>query len=241
MRFGIAPLAALALLLSSAAPARPQACVGDCSGQGAVGINDIILAVNIVLELAPADQCPALGAPPIGVAQVIASVGNALCGCQPCPTAPPSPTPTATQPPTATPTPSATPTYVVSKWREDQFRVTSTNCPAGLAKRVRESLKNAVENYTVQARGATSRIQDQYGNQLPAAIDASGVLSATYTTGQQQGDCNQIYTQEWTVDLRQNPSVANYTGTFRTAPCSNPANCTQTITSRWTLKSGTPP
>jgi hypothetical protein len=230
----------LALLLT-APPAPAQTCVGDCSGQGEVGINDLILAVNIVLDLAPAEECPALGEPPIGIAQLVASVSNALCACQPCPTAPPSPTPTATRPPTETTTPTATPTYVISTWREDQFRVTSTDCPANLAKRVRESLKNAVVNNTVRGRGLTSQIEDQFGNKLPATIDANGILFATYTTAQQQGNCNQIYTQEWTVDLRQNPSVGNYTGTFRTAPCSNPANCTQTITSRWTFKSGTPP
>ncbi|MDX2171252.1 MAG: hypothetical protein SF182_29555 [Deltaproteobacteria bacterium] len=235
------PVALLALSLAAPPRLAAQTCVGDCSGAGEVSINDLILAVNIVLEQVSPDACPALGAPPIGIAQLVASVSNALCACQPCPTAPPSPTPSATPPPSATPTASATPTYVVSKWREDQFRVTSTDCPANIAKRVRESLKNAVENYTVQARGRSSRIEDQYGNQLPATIDADGLLYATYTTAQQQGNCNQIYTQEWTVDLRQNPSVANYTGVFRTAPCAKPVNCTQTITSRWVLKSGTPP
>jgi hypothetical protein len=215
--------------------AAPAPCVGDCSGRGAVGINDLILAVNIVLELAPADECPALGAPPIGIAQVIASVGNALCACQPCPTAPPTPTGT------PSPSPTPTPTYAVSNWREEQFRVTATDCPAGLAKRVRDSLKNAKENYIVRARGLQSEIEDGNHNVLPAEIDADGVLHARYTTAQQVGNCVQIYTQEWQVDLRQSPSAASYSGVFRTQPCNNPVTCTQSITSRWTFKSGVQP
>jgi hypothetical protein len=153
------------------------------------------------------------------------------------PVEPAPPTPTGTPSPSPTPTP----TYAVSNWREEQFRVTATDCPAGLAKRVRDSLKNAKENYIVRARGLQSEIEDGNHNVLPAEIDADGVLHARYTTAQQVGNCVQIYTQEWQVDLRQSPSAASYSGVFRTQPCNNPVNCTQSITSRWTFKSGVQP
>ena len=89
-------LALLAYLVCAARPLAAQTCVGDCTGVGMVGISDLILAVNIALGLASADQCTALGQPPIGISQLIASVNNALCGCQPCPTPPPAPTATPT-------------------------------------------------------------------------------------------------------------------------------------------------
>ncbi|MFN8643189.1 MAG: hypothetical protein U0802_16590 [Candidatus Binatia bacterium] len=66
-----------------AVPARAQVCAGDCSGDGEVRVGDIVLAVNIVLGLAPVDACPSLGTPPIGIAQVIASIANALAPVSP--------------------------------------------------------------------------------------------------------------------------------------------------------------
>ncbi len=238
----MARLAVVVCIVASVGRLSAQECVGDCSGRGAVGINDLILAVNIALGSASPDECPALGPPPIGIAQLIASVSNALCACQPCPTAPPTPTPTETALPSATATPSATPTYAVSKWREDQFRIPATDCPARIAKRVRDALQGASETYTVRDRGARSQIEDSNGNLLSADIDAAGVLHAGYATTQQYEGCTQVYTQTWQVDLTASPSTATYSGAFTTKdPCRSPVNCSQTITSRWTLRSGSAP
>src|SRR5215472_10570083 len=128
-------LVSLACLLCVAHPLAAQTCVGDCTGIGMVGISDLILAVNIALGLASADQCMALGLPPIRISQLIASVNNALCGCEACPTPPPVP-PTSTPSPTYSPTPTAsrTPGPIISTWHEDTFKIPSSSCPSQITK-----------------------------------------------------------------------------------------------------------
>lgn len=114
--------AALALLgLSAAGEAR---CVGDCDGDGAVQVAELLRGVNVALGLQPAAVCPGLadagGA--VGIGRLVLAVGAALDGCPPAPatatptasatasatTAPPPASATAS--PTATSMPSATPT-----------------------------------------------------------------------------------------------------------------------------------
>jgi len=120
-------LLAAAVLICGGARARAQSCVGDCNGDTAVTIGELIRAVNVALELIPVDVCPAVdanGDGDVGIAELIQAVNRALQGCPPTP--PPSATPTvtatgtatatatdtapATATPTATPTSSATST-----------------------------------------------------------------------------------------------------------------------------------
>lgn len=59
-------------------------CTGDCDGNGAVPINELILAVNISTGAAPASACPAAdrdGSLSVTIDELIAAVGNALNGC----------------------------------------------------------------------------------------------------------------------------------------------------------------
>jgi hypothetical protein len=61
----------------------PSACTGDCQGTGQVTINDLITAVNIVLDNAPPSACPD-GYPSgseLDVTFIIQAVHNALNGC----------------------------------------------------------------------------------------------------------------------------------------------------------------
>jgi hypothetical protein len=61
----------------------PEACVGNCNGDGVVTIDELILGVNIVLELRPVDACPAFANSQgmVDIAQLITGVNNALGGC----------------------------------------------------------------------------------------------------------------------------------------------------------------
>jgi hypothetical protein len=68
----------------------PIVCAGDCSGDGSVDINELILLVKISLGDADVSQCPAgdvTGPEPgvpdgqITVDELIRAVGNALNGC----------------------------------------------------------------------------------------------------------------------------------------------------------------
>jgi len=60
------------------------ACVGDCNGDGMVGINELILGVNIALELQPISACPAFdcqGTGTVPISCLIQGVSNSLNGC----------------------------------------------------------------------------------------------------------------------------------------------------------------
>jgi len=81
-------------------PTPQQLCYGDCTGDGAVTIDELITLVNIALGNATVDACPqALDERfcpgEVFVDCILRAVNNALVGC-------PSATPTATPTPTAT-------------------------------------------------------------------------------------------------------------------------------------------
>lgn len=69
----------------TATPVAPP-CTGDCDGDGAVAINELLLGVNIALGNNAIDACPPLDADGDGgvsIAELIDAVGNALTGCPP--------------------------------------------------------------------------------------------------------------------------------------------------------------
>ena len=88
-----------------------QLCTGDCTGDGEVTVNTLILLVNIALGNAQPSACPN-GVPSgenVDISLIIQAVNNALCGCGvACPT--PVPTYTRTEAATPTSTPTCTPT-----------------------------------------------------------------------------------------------------------------------------------
>ena len=96
-------LAALLLAL----PAPGLACGGDCDGDGAVAIDELVRGVGIALGGSALEACPAFdtdGDGAVAINELIAAVDAALSGC-----ATDTPTPTETAAPD-TPTPTATPT-----------------------------------------------------------------------------------------------------------------------------------
>jgi hypothetical protein len=61
-------------------------CVGDCSGDGTIAVNEVITGVNIALGNALLSICPAFdrdGDGMVGINELIASVGGVLDGCTP--------------------------------------------------------------------------------------------------------------------------------------------------------------
>ncbi len=91
-------------------------CAGDCNGNRAVSIDELITGIAIALGTVPLAQCPAVdrdGDGTVSTSELIAAVTVALDGC---PIAPPTPTRTATPVPTdhpPTPTPGTT-VYICS-------------------------------------------------------------------------------------------------------------------------------
>ncbi|MGH7788929.1 MAG: alpha/beta hydrolase domain-containing protein [Candidatus Binatia bacterium] len=77
---------ALALLLCAPrpAPAAYGGCTGDCDGDRAVEVTDLVRGVNIALGSAAVDECPSLACGDSGqvtIACLIKAVGAALEGC----------------------------------------------------------------------------------------------------------------------------------------------------------------
>jgi hypothetical protein len=106
IRLFLLPLAA-ALIAIGAAPTVAQTCAGDCDGNGAVAVEEIILGVRIALGEAAAADCLAMdadGSGTVAIDELLAAVRHALDGCAP------SPTTTATGAATPTPTNTVAPT-----------------------------------------------------------------------------------------------------------------------------------
>lgn len=60
------------------------ACAGDCDGNGAVAVNELIAGVNIALDLAAVDLCLACDTDDdsrVSINELIAAVSRALSGC----------------------------------------------------------------------------------------------------------------------------------------------------------------
>jgi len=86
-------------------------CVGDCDGDGKVGVNELVIGVNIALgdaDLAACLQFDTDANHKVSVDELVRGVNNALDGCPPEPIA--TGTPQSTDTPTATPSISSTPT-----------------------------------------------------------------------------------------------------------------------------------
>lgn len=113
-----------ALLLTLAGPVR-AACVGDCDGDGAVSISELVTLVNVGLDGNGVERCRAGdvdGDGQVAINELVAAVGAALGGCPAPPTAsatasavvtataPDTPTPTAVDSPPPTATATAPPT-----------------------------------------------------------------------------------------------------------------------------------
>ena len=59
-------------------------CAGDCDGNGAVTVDELIKGVNIALGIAPFDRCPSFNTTSSGevtVGELVRAVHNALTGC----------------------------------------------------------------------------------------------------------------------------------------------------------------
>jgi hypothetical protein len=83
-RWFAAAAAGVAGCLIAARPGAGQACVGDCDGDGAVSVAELIIGVNMALGNAPVDDCPAFDALAdlrVTISEVIQGVANASRGC----------------------------------------------------------------------------------------------------------------------------------------------------------------
>lgn len=85
-RASIALLAGILLAAAAPAPAAAQPCPGDCNGDAAVTVEEIVTVVNIALGTAAIAQCPAADTDGNGEASVdelVTMINLALNGCPP--------------------------------------------------------------------------------------------------------------------------------------------------------------
>lgn len=222
-------------------PSAARTCGGDCDGDGAVTVNEVVTAVTIVLGGGSLDACPAIltGGGRPGVAELVAAVGNALCACRPCPPPPPrtpTRTPTVTpRPPTLTPTVTATPTPtpVVSTWTEDMARLSGSTCPKQVNDAIRGQLGGQGGTYRISQQGGTATIENGAGEVEIATVDAAGVLRDTFTDSDSEGSCLVIVEGELAVSLRRSPSTATFRYRVTALGCARNLRCQLTIKSRW--------
>jgi len=238
---GGAALVAL-VALGGPAPIAAQVCTGDCDGHGTVGVTDLILAVNITLDRAPLESCPALGPGPIGIPALIASVGNALCDCRPCPAPLSTRTPTGTGTPTDTATPTATPSAsptptgstLITTWIEHSLKLPGSDCPKRLVTALRQQLRDQTSSFTVYERGSQSVVEDGSGQRHAATVDAERVLYIVSRTTTTDGACSVTVDLDGQIDLAAGLfTTATYRGTLRSVACARPVDCSLHITSRW--------
>jgi hypothetical protein len=60
------------------------ACLGDCGGDGAVAVSELVRGVAIALNQQPLVACPSFDGNHdgrVGVNELVTAVGNALNGC----------------------------------------------------------------------------------------------------------------------------------------------------------------
>ncbi len=133
---GVATAVLLHVLLMAGGAAAQ--CVGDCDGDGRVGIGELITGVAIALGDRELAECPVFdsdGSATVGVGELIQAVGNALESCpsqgSPTPTpALPSTTPTSTA--TATPDRSGPPIVLFALSTADDRLIEATSVEGGI-------------------------------------------------------------------------------------------------------------
>lgn len=232
-------LAVLMLVASVAArsgDAAAQTCVGDCNGDGAVQINELILGVNIALNVLDISECPSLddGQGTVTVNRLIAAVNSALCNCGVCPTPEPgTATPSATGP-SATPTATPTPGGSVSMWTVDDYQVASSDCAGIIEDAVLNGLEAEGSDFTVRQSGDQVEIEDSEGNVFNGTADPDGTVHVQRRMSDSIVTCDYRVDVDASVNLSNSPTTATYDGDVNLSGfCVGLSDCSLRITARW--------
>lgn len=81
----LSPATATPTRTPSGTPPTVTACAGDCNGNRAVTIDEILIGVDVALGRRALGQCPAFAAPDAGavtIADLVRAVASALSGCR---------------------------------------------------------------------------------------------------------------------------------------------------------------
>ena len=229
----------IAIVAARSGHAGAQPCIGDCNGDGAVEINELVLGVNIALNVLDISECPSLddGQGTVTVDRLIAAVNSALCDCGVCPTpVPDTPTPTPTPTPTVTPTSGAS----VTMWTVDNYEVTSSDCAGVIEDAVLSGLQTGGSDFTVRQTGDQVEIEDSEGNTFEGTADPDGTVHVQRSMSGSMGPCDYQVDVDASANLSNSPTTATYDGVVNLSGffCLGLSDCSLQITSRWTRLEG---
>jgi hypothetical protein len=224
--------AALAFVLASRTGA--ATCVGDCDGDGKVGVAELIVGVRISLGEIPLSQCVAFDATPDGtlrIEELVLAVNAALSGCPATPTPSPVETetaaasPTATEQPNVTATvtatdtpvaePTATPTLpvVAGMWLEAPLAVVGSTCPTPITDEFAADLASRPPcDITVETPVETTvAVTDCTETRVEGLLDRDGTIHITYPTSSNTSDgCTVELTASAVIPAGFSPTTAAY-------------------------------
>jgi hypothetical protein len=224
-----AGLLAIGLLWAPGAAA--AACTGDCDGNGAVTVAELITGVRISLGEIALSECEAFDANRDGqlrIDELVAAVNNALGACPPTPMATPTETaaaptatatdigsPTAPPTPVATDTPTAPPTPppVAGVWTEEPLTVTDSTCPTILTETFAGDLASRPPcEFTVELMSETAVVvEDCAANRVDGTLAGDGTIAITYpTTTGAAGPCTVDLTPSAVIPAGVSPTTAVY-------------------------------
>lgn len=128
--------AATALLLWPRVSGAQRSCAGDCSRDGRVAVNELVIGVNVALGSAAVADCTAADIDDDGsvsVAELVTAVNSALQGCGGGPSATPtSSLPSATPTVTSTPAIGPTVTFFGVTSADDTLQPPTATAPGGI-------------------------------------------------------------------------------------------------------------
>jgi hypothetical protein len=252
-------------LFAGATPASAQVCTGDCNGDTAVTIGELIRAVNIALGLVPLEDCAAIDVNDnreADIAELIQAVGRALLNCPPTPTqvltatasmTPTlTPTPTTTSTPTevATSTPSHTPPETTSSptttivfpdvsgtWREEPLQLVSSTCLEIIALAFADELAQRPPcDHQVSSFQDRVTVVDCAERAVVGNVDARGII--TYALPDQTGlieNCVVTLGADVIVPAGLSPTTATYIFEIEFGGTCPLPSCSLTADGTWTL------
>ena len=213
-RIVLCSLGLTTLLHAGAGPAA-AACIGDCSGNGEVTVNELVTMVNIALETAPPSQCrngDANGDGGITVAEIVTAVTKALNGCT---------------------------VDVSGTWAQSDAAIESTGCAAEVNDMLQSDIYAGEFDcvYTLTQNGHRVSVRGDCSGDVvsaTAAVDDQGVVTATATEKETNDGCTVNRTMSFLVDASVSPTTMRETYDFRFSSNCGLDNCGLVLRATWT-------
>jgi hypothetical protein len=217
-----AAIAAACVLIATGASGQ---CGGDCDGNGAVSIGDLVQAVNISLGRAAIAACPAGdtdGDGRIAINELVAAVRNGLDGCPatPTPSQTPLPSATATTTPTSPPPPTATSTATATATPTATATATPTASATSTATPTTTATVTATPTATVTATATPTA--------TPTATVDYPDVSGLWSEGQlglASSTCLEVFAAEFAAELARRPPCPHQVSAV--GPIATVVDCSQ--------------